>query len=166
VSVKEITLTTNTDTMSPREFARAAMNEALDRIDAYYRKYAANVFGPASAPAIVPPVATTPATPAPKSRAAKKPGGRDGLAKPAAKAEAKPKASTRKKGEKRDPAVLKAIEDKLLAYIASNPGQRAEQINKALGFSIKDANLPMKHLLGEKKIRAEGQKRATQYFAV
>ena len=39
-----------------------------------------------------------------------------------------------------------------------------EAIGKALGTPTKDLNLPVKKLLAAKKIRVEGQKRATEYF--
>jgi hypothetical protein len=39
-----------------------------------------------------------------------------------------------------------------------------EVITKALGTPTRDLNLPIKKLLAAKKIRAEGHKRATEYF--
>ena len=49
-------------------------------------------------------------------------------------------------------------------HIKSNPGQGVEQIAKALGTSTKELTLPIRKLLGDKKITSKGQKRATRYF--
>jgi hypothetical protein len=70
----------------------------------------------------------------------------------------------RVKGAKRDPDVLAALTDKLGAFIKKTPGQRIEQIGKALGTPTKDLALPVKKLLAAKKISTKGQKRATTYF--
>ena len=106
-----------------------------------------------------------PAAPAPKA-----------AARPAAKAAAKPaapvsKAAVSKKasqkrapGEKRPPAELAKLTDKLGDYIKANPGRRMEAIGKALGMPTRELNLPIKKLLAGKKIRSEGHKRATEYF--
>ncbi len=56
------------------------------------------------------------------------------------------------------------LTDKLGEYIKANPGRRMEAIAKALGAPTKELNLPVKKLLAAKKIRSEGQKRATEYF--
>jgi hypothetical protein len=71
----------------------------------------------------------------------------------------------RSKGAKRDPRLLAALTDKLGDYIKKNPGQRIEQIGKSLGIPTKDLALPVKKLVGAKKISTKGQKRATTYFA-
>jgi hypothetical protein len=73
-------------------------------------------------------------------------------------------AGRRSEGAKRDPRVLAAVTDKLGGFIRKNPGQRIEQIGKALGMPTKDLALPVKKLLGSKKISTKGQKRATTYF--
>lgn len=70
----------------------------------------------------------------------------------------------RAKGAKRDPKLLAALTDKLGDYIKKNPGNRIEQIGKALGTPTKDLALPVKKLLAAKKIATKGQKRATTYF--
>ncbi len=85
---------------------------------------------------------------------------------PAAKATASKKASAAKRpsGAKRPPAELAKLTDKLGEYIKAHPGHRIEPIGKSLGVPTKDLTLPVKKLLAAKKIRAQGQKRATEYF--
>jgi hypothetical protein len=67
------------------------------------------------------------------------------------------------KGAKRDPKELDALTRRLAEYIRAKPGQRIEQINQALGVATKDLQLPIKRLLGAKRITAKGQKRSTTY---
>lgn len=71
----------------------------------------------------------------------------------------------RKKGEKRSPHEIEATVRELLAQIKDGPGRRIEELGAALGMKTKDLALPAKKLLGEKKIRTKGQKRATRYWA-
>jgi len=87
-------------------------------------------------------------------------------AAPAAKAPVSKKAAAPKRasGEKRPPAELAKLVEKLHDFIKAHPGQRMEAIGKALGTPTKDLNLPVKRLLAAKKIRVKGQKRATEYF--
>ena len=70
----------------------------------------------------------------------------------------------RRKGQKRDPKLIAATTDKLHSAITGKPGQRIEEIGKALSISTKELALPIKKLLEEKRIRKSGQKRATQYY--
>ena len=86
---------------------------------------------------------------------------------PAARAAVSRKAPPKRApGEKRPPGELAKLTDKLGDFIKSHPGQRMEAIGKALGTPTKELNLPIKKLLAAKKIRSEGQKRATEYFRV
>jgi len=71
----------------------------------------------------------------------------------------------RVKGAKRDPQALENLTGRLLGFIAKNAGQRIEQIAASLGTTTKELALPAKKLIGEKKVRTTGQKRATKYFA-
>jgi hypothetical protein len=71
----------------------------------------------------------------------------------------------RSKGAKRSPEELEALVKKLHAHIAKNPGQRIETIGAGLGIPTKELALPVKKLVGEKKLTTKGQKRATIYFA-
>ncbi len=73
-------------------------------------------------------------------------------------------AAKRAAGEKRPPGELAKLVEKLGDYIKGHPGQRMEQIGKALGTPTKDLTLPVKKLLSAKKIRTQGEKRATEYF--
>lgn len=70
----------------------------------------------------------------------------------------------RARGAMRAPAELAALVEKLAAHIRRNPGQGAEAIGKALGVATSEMALPIKKLVAAKRIRSEGQKRATKYF--
>lgn len=70
----------------------------------------------------------------------------------------------RKKGQKRSPAELKRIQETLFAYVQKTPGKRIEEINKALGTSTSDLSRPLSKLIAGKKVRRQGQKRASRYF--
>jgi hypothetical protein len=88
-------------------------------------------------------------------------------AAPALKAAApkKPAAPARPFGAKRPPGELAKLTEKLAEYIKAHPGLRMEAIGKALGAPTKDLSFPIKKLILAKKIRSEGHKRATEYFA-
>jgi hypothetical protein len=73
-------------------------------------------------------------------------------------------AEGRSKGSKRDPKILVALTEKLGAFIKKNPGQRIEQIGKALGIATKELTLPIKKLILAKEVSTKGQRRATTYF--
>jgi 3-oxoacyl-ACP reductase-like protein len=100
----------------------------------------------------------TPPAPAPKhaSKAAKP------AAKPAAPKKAAPGKRIRRSGEQ-----LLADAQKIVKLLASNKkGLRIEQINKQLGTATGVLARPIQKLLAEKKIRKEGDRRATVYFPV
>jgi hypothetical protein len=67
------------------------------------------------------------------------------------------------KGGKRDPEVLAALTTSLASYISRNPGQRIEQIAKAMDATTKDLVLPAKKLIASGAVKTRGQKRATVY---
>jgi hypothetical protein len=69
----------------------------------------------------------------------------------------------RQPGEKRRPAVIAKLVERLASYIAKHPGQRIEQIRDALHVPTADMNLPIKKLIADKRITASGVKRATTY---
>jgi hypothetical protein len=115
------------------------------------------------------PASPVPQTPvlAAKTAAAVKASKAPAKAAPPFKAPISKKAAPPKRasGEKRPPAELAKLTERLGEYIKGHPGLRMEAIGKALGAPTKDLNLPMKKLLAAKKVRSEGQKRATEYYA-
>jgi hypothetical protein len=103
--------------------------------------------------------------PAPTAKSARgRAAGKGAKAAPAAKAGAK-RAAKRAPGEKRPPAELAKLVERLGEYIKAHPRQRMEAIGKALGVATKELNLPVKKLLAAKKIKTQGHKRATEYFS-
>ena len=74
------------------------------------------------------------------------------------------KGAKRRAGEKRSPAVLAHVTEQVYNHNKGNAGQGVEQIAKALGTTTKELTLPIRKLLGEKKVTSKGQKRATRYF--
>jgi hypothetical protein len=96
------------------------------------------------------------------------------IAKPVAKAAAAAVAPVtsaklsfkRKKGSKRSPEQLAAIDAAILAYVKTNPGQGNEHMGKALGVPTNDLKLRVLGLVGNKKLKKTGLKRATKYFPV
>jgi len=73
--------------------------------------------------------------------------------------------SRRAKGAKRDPEDIAKLTESLASFVKKSPGQRIEQIGKALGTPTKELTLPMEKLIAAKRISTKGQKRATTYFA-
>jgi hypothetical protein len=71
---------------------------------------------------------------------------------------------SRPKGEKRPPAELAAITDRLGVAIKDTPGLRIEQLAVQMGCSTKELALPAKKLLADKTVSTKGRKRATKYF--
>jgi len=70
----------------------------------------------------------------------------------------------RKKGAKRAPEALAKLQSQLLSAIKAGPGQRMEQIAKALKSSTQELALPAKKLSADGKIKTKGERRATKYF--
>ncbi|HEY3501082.1 MAG TPA: hypothetical protein VGK73_40590 [Polyangiaceae bacterium] len=69
----------------------------------------------------------------------------------------------RAKGAKRDPEVLAALTEQLASHIGENPGQRIEEIGKALGIATRELVLPVRKLVAAKRVSTQGQKRSTTY---
>lgn len=69
------------------------------------------------------------------------------------------------KGVKRDAEQLEKLQERVVEYVTANPGMRIEQINKELGTSTRDLQLPIRKLLSEGALKTKGEKRATAYFA-
>jgi hypothetical protein len=74
-----------------------------------------------------------------------------------------PGKAKRPKGAKRSRALIARTTAALLAEIVAHPGQRIEQIAKAMKTATKELTLPTKKLLGQGKIKSAGVKRATTY---
>jgi hypothetical protein len=89
-------------------------------------------------------------------------------AAPAAKATpaAKPvKPSKRKKGQKRTPEELAAVQASLESYVRANDGKRIEEISKALAIGTGELTGPMKKLIEDGRVRSTGSRRATRYYS-
>lgn len=72
---------------------------------------------------------------------------------------------SRGKGAKRDEAALEGLQAKVLEYVTANPGMRIEQINKEIGTTTRDLQLPIRKLIAAGSLKTKGAKRATLYFA-
>lgn len=70
-----------------------------------------------------------------------------------------------KKGGRRSAEDVSAMGETLLDYVRKNPGQRGEQIAKALRTDVGTMRLPMKALIGARKVKTKGQRRGMTYFA-
>lgn len=68
-------------------------------------------------------------------------------------------------GVKRTAEDLDQLAAQFVDFVKANPGLRIEQINKQLGSTTKALALPIRKLLAEGRIKANGQKRSTTYFA-
>lgn len=75
------------------------------------------------------------------------------------------KAPKARKGKraKVSPADVTAAAAKVVEYLAKNPGQSLEQIGKGMNTPTANLKLPIKQLLGEKKLKTTGQRRGTKY---
>jgi hypothetical protein len=69
----------------------------------------------------------------------------------------------RAKGEKRSAEEIEALETKFVEYVGKHPGLRIEQINKELGTSTKDLMLPIRKLIAARRLKTDGERRATKY---
>lgn len=86
-----------------------------------------------------------------------------GAARKAAKAARKKTKSGRR--VRRSAADLETLGARFLAHVKSHPGLRLEQIAKSLRRDTADLKRPVTLLMEAKKLRTEGQKRGTKYFA-
>ena len=68
-------------------------------------------------------------------------------------------------GQKRSADEIERLTVDLRTHIANHPGQRIEQIGKAMGVPTKDLALPVRKLVGAALVRTKGQKRATTYYS-
>ncbi len=77
----------------------------------------------------------------------------------------RPSKAASSKGGKRSPEDVLKTAAVVLSHIKANPGQRLEQIGKALKLPTKDLKLPIQKLFEQKTISTKGEKRGTKYFA-
>ncbi|HEY4057044.1 MAG TPA: hypothetical protein VGM39_10565 [Kofleriaceae bacterium] len=70
----------------------------------------------------------------------------------------------RGRGAKRSSGELDQLAEQFAAYVNKNPGLRIEQINKELGTTTKDLQLPIRKMIAEGSLKVKGKKRSTQYF--
>jgi hypothetical protein len=65
---------------------------------------------------------------------------------------------------KRTREELRALSERIVAFVAENPGLRIEQINAGLGTQTRELALPIRRLLAGGVLRSEGHVRATKYM--
>ncbi len=75
------------------------------------------------------------------------------------------KTERRGKGAKRSSGQLDRLQSRVMEFVSANPGMRIEQINKELGTSTRDLQLPIRKLIASGALKSKGEKRATTYFA-
>ncbi len=78
---------------------------------------------------------------------------------------AAPKAAKPGKRGRRSAADVEAVGSQVLAYVQANPGHRLEEIGRGLKVDTAGLKGPIKALIGTGRLRTEGQKRGTKYFA-
>ncbi len=80
-------------------------------------------------------------------------------------AAAAPKAPKARKGKraKVSSADAAAAATKVVEYLAKHPDQSLEQIGRGLNTPTANLKLPIKQLLGDKKLKTTGQRRGTKY---
>lgn len=60
---------------------------------------------------------------------------------------------------------LEALQNDFLAYVRANPGERIEEISVGMSTPSSELKRPVQLLLADGKLRTEGQRRGTRYFA-
>ena len=66
---------------------------------------------------------------------------------------------------RRSSADVEEVAEQVLGYVRAYPGQRLEEIGRGLGTDTAGLKLPVKELVASGRLRTEGQKRGTKYFA-
>lgn len=109
--------------------------------------------------------ATKPAALPAKTRARNNKKPAKATAKAAAPRAAKPSAAGQKGKTRirRNDSQIDGLANQIHDYVASHPGQRAEQIKAALKISSNNWGLPIKRLIDSGRLIAKGEKRATTY---
>jgi hypothetical protein len=133
---------------------RARIEAFATDLDALVRRTAAEAVRAAlggSSPAVAAPA---PAAPPARTRA------------PSRAAVSKPAHPKRAHGQKRAPAEIERLVDKLAGYVEVHPGATMATIKNALAVPRDELVLPAKRLIEAGTIRAEGKKQGTRYFPV
>jgi hypothetical protein len=68
------------------------------------------------------------------------------------------------KGHRRSADDVAQMGEALVAHVKANPGQRGEEIAKALRTDVGTMRLPMLALIEAKKVKTQGQRRGMRYF--
>ena len=76
-----------------------------------------------------------------------------------------PRIASQRRGGKRASGDIDRLASAFHAFVAKNPGMRIEQINKQLGTTTKDLQLPVRKLISDGALKTKGKKRSTTYFA-
>ena len=71
----------------------------------------------------------------------------------------------RGRGAKRSPGDLQRLRTRFLDHVKANPGQRIEQINRALGTRTAELRGPVTNMVSDGQVRTKGQRRGMTYFA-
>src|SRR5688572_5096063 len=66
---------------------------------------------------------------------------------------------------RRSSADVEEVAEQVLGYVRTHPGSRLEEIGRGLGTDTAGLKVPVKELMGSGRLRTEGQKRGTRYFA-
>jgi hypothetical protein len=67
------------------------------------------------------------------------------------------------KRSKRSTGQVDAVAAKVLAHVKGHPGQRLEEIGRALKTPTRNLKLPVSKLLAAKRLKKSGAKRGTKY---
>jgi hypothetical protein len=97
---------------------------------------------------------------APVKRGPGRPRGSTNVAK---RGPGRPAGSKNKRGKRTTEGVAE-MGERLLSYVKSKPGLRADQIAKVFHTDSKTIRLPMQRLIALKKIKTKGQRRGMSYF--
>jgi len=109
----------------------------------------------------------TPVAPASRGPGRPRGSGKAKTATPAKRGPGRPAAAKSAPGRRirRSSADVEEVAEQVLGYVRAHPGSRLEEIGRGLGTDTAGLKLPVKELMGSGRLRTEGQKRGTKYFA-